>query len=574
MTNDLAPEDLRSHRWFGVDDLRSFGHRSRVRQMGYSAEDFAGKPVIGVINTWSDISPCHAHFKQRVEDVKRGVHQAGGFPIELPAMSLSEMFQKPTTMLYRNLLAMETEELLRSHPVDGCVLMGGCDKTTPALLMGARSMDLPAVFLPAGPMLPGRWAGQSLGSGTDTWRYWQELRAGRITHEDWDAIEAGIARTPGHCMTMGTASTMTSAAEAMGMTLPGAASIPAPMAAHIQMAAATGRRIVEMVWEDLRPSAVLTREAMLNAATVVMSLAGSTNSVIHLVALARRAGVRFELDDFDELARVVPVLANIRPSGEYLMADFYDAGGLPALMRNLGDLLDRDALTINGRSLGDNLAGARVYDDDVIRSSGTALRAEGGLAVLRGTPAPDGCVIKVSAATPGLTEHRGPAVVFDDYEDLAARIDDPDLDVTARSVLVLRGCGPVGGPGMPEWGMLPIPKKLLAEGVEDMVRISDARMSGTSYGTCVLHVAPESAVGGPLALVRTGDLVEISVTERRVDLLVDEAELARRREHWVAPPPRYVRGFGAMFTEHIRQADQGCDFDFLEGAGNPEPAIH
>lgn len=574
MTNPVRPEDLRSHRWFGVDDLRSFGHRSRARQMGYSSEDFAGKPVIGVINTWSDINPCHAHFKQRVDDVKRGVQQAGGFPLELPAMSLSEMFQKPTTMLYRNFLAMETEELLRSHPVDGCVLMGGCDKTTPALLMGAISMDLPAVFLPAGPMLPGRWAGQSLGSGTDTWKYWQELRAGRITRQDWDAIEAGIARTPGHCMTMGTASTMTSAAEAMGMTLPGAASIPAPMAAHIQMAAATGRRIVEMVSEDLRPSAIITRESLLNAATVILSLAGSTNSVIHLIALAKRAGVPLNLTDFDALARTVPVLANIRPSGEFLMSDFYDAGGLPALMRNLGDRLHRDARTINGHSLGENVSEASVHDDAVIRTPVTALRAEGGLAVLKGTLAPDGCVIKVSAASPQLLEHRGRAVVFDDYEDLAARINDEDLEVASSSVLILRGCGPVGGPGMPEWGMLPIPKKLLAEGVEDMVRISDARMSGTSYGTCILHVAPESAVGGPLALVRSGDLVEISVAERRIDLLVDEVELAGRRDDWVAPPPVYTRGFGALFAEHIGQADQGCDFDFLEGAGNPEPAIH
>jgi dihydroxy-acid dehydratase len=567
-------DGLRSHRWFGGDDLRSFGHRSRVRQMGYSTEDFAGKPVIGIINTWSDINPCHAHFRQRAEDVKRGVHQAGGFPLELPAMSLSEMFQKPTTMLYRNFLAMETEELLRSHPVDGCVLMGGCDKTTPALLMGAISMDLPAIFLPAGPMLPGRWAGQSLGSGTDTWKYWQQLRAGRISRQDWDAIEAGIARTPGHCMTMGTASTMTSAAEALGMTLPGAASIPAPMAAHNQMSAATGRRIVGMVDEDLRPSAVITRESFLNAATVILSLAGSTNSVIHLIALAKRTGVALALEHFDALARTIPVLANIRPSGEHLMSDFYDAGGLPALMHNLGDLLHRDARTVNGRTLGDNVSRAVVHDDAVIRPVEAPVRAEGGLAVLKGTLAPNGCVMKVSAASPQLLEHRGPAVVFDDYEDLSARIDDPDLDVTAESVLILRGCGPVGGPGMPEWGMLPIPKKLLAEGVEDMVRISDARMSGTSYGTCILHVAPESAVGGPLGLVRTGDQVDVSVAERRIDLLVDDDELARRKEAWVAPPPHFERGFGALFTEHISQADQGCDFDFLEGAGNPEPAIH
>lgn len=570
----MHPQELRSHRWYGVDDLRSFGHRSRTRQMGYSPEDFAGKPVIGIINTWSDINPCHSHFKQRVEDVKRGVFQAGGFPLELPAMSLSEIFQKPTTMLYRNFLAMETEELLRSHPVDGCVLMGGCDKTTPALLMGAASMNLPAVFLPAGPMLPGRWAGESLGSGTDTWKYWQKLRAGEISLEDWDAIEAGIARTPGHCMTMGTASTMTSAAEAMGMTLPGAASIPAPMAAHIQMSAASGRRIVEMVWEDLRPRTILTRAALLNAAAVVLALAGSTNSVIHLIALAKRTGSDLSLDDFDKLARSVPVLANIRPSGEFLMSDFYDAGGLPALMKNLGHRLDLDSMTINGRSLRANLEKAIVHDDAVIRTTETAVRSEGGLAVLKGSLAPNGCVIKVSAASPALLKHRGPAVVFDDYDDLSARIDDPALDVQASSVLILRGCGPVGGPGMPEWGMLPIPKKLLAEGVEDMVRISDARMSGTSYGTCVLHVAPEAAVGGPLGLVRTGDIIEVDVEDRRIDLMVDEAELAERRAQWVAPAPVYERGFGALSAQHISQADQGCDFDFLEGAGNPEPAIH
>jgi dihydroxy-acid dehydratase len=566
--------DLRSHRWFGVDDLRSFGHRSRTKQMGYSAEDFAGKPVIGIINTWSDINPCHAHFRQRVDDVKRGVQQGGGFPLELPAMSLSEMFQKPTTMLYRNFLAMETEELLRSYPVDGCVLMGGCDKTTPALLMGAISMDLPAIFLPAGPMLRGRWAGTTLGSGSDTWKYWQKLRAGQISRADWQAIEDGIARTPGHCMTMGTASTMTSAAESMGMTLPGAASIPATMSAHAQMAAATGRRIVEMVWEDMLPSTVLTRDALLNAVTVVLALAGSTNSVVHLIAIARRAGIDLTLSDFDRLARQTPVLANIRPSGEFLMEDFYDAGGLPALMRNLGDRLRLDCVAVNGRALGANIDGAEVYDSDVIRTPQTAVHAEGGLAVLEGNVAPGGCVIKVPAASPELLKHTGPAVVFDDYEDLAERIDDPDLEVSARSVLVLRGCGPIGGPGMPEWGMLPIPKKLLAEGVEDMVRVSDARMSGTSYGTCVLHVAPESAVGGPLALVQDGDLISLDVAARRIDLLVDESELARRAARRVAPPAVYQRGYGALAAQHMSQADQGCDFDFLEGAGNPEPAIH
>ena len=574
MTAKVSVEDLRSHRWFGVDDLRSFGHRSRTKQMGYSAVDFADKPVIGIINTWSDINPCHAHFKQEVDDVKRGVHQAGGFPIELPAMSLSEMFQKPTTMLYRNFLAMETEELLRSHPVDGCVLMGGCDKTTPALLMGAASMNLPAIFLPAGPMLAGRWAGQKLGSGSDTWKYWQKLRAGQISRADWQGIEEGIARTPGHCMTMGTASTMTSAAEAMGMTLPGAASIPAPMSAHAQMAAASGRRIVEMVWEDLRPDGILTREGLLNAVSVVLSLAGSTNSVVHLIALARRVGVDLGLADFDRLARDVPVLANIRPSGTYLMEDFYDAGGLPALMSNLADRLRLDCPTVNGRTLGENLQAAQVYDDEVIRTVDRPLHAEGGLAVLTGNLAPTGCVIKVPAASPHLLKHSGPAVVFDDYEDLMERIDDPDLEVTADSVLVLRGCGPVGGPGMPEWGMLPIPKKLLADGVEDMVRISDARMSGTSYGTCILHVSPESAVGGPLALVESGDIISVDVEARRIDWTVDDSERQARLQRWVAPTPIYARGYGALAATHMSQANDGCDFDFLEGTGNPEPAIH
>ncbi|PRX98036.1 L-arabinonate dehydratase [Allonocardiopsis opalescens] len=575
MTTHRDPTRLRSHRWFGVNDLRSFGHRSRAKQMGFDRQDFAGKPVIGIINTWSDINPCHTHFKQRVEDAKRGVYQAGGFPLEIPAMSLSEPFQKPTTMLYRNLLALEVEELMRSYPLDGVVLMGGCDKTTPALVMGALSADLPAIFLPAGPMLRGRWAGQVLGSGSDTWKYWAKLRTGEITQEQWEGIEDGIARSPGHCMTMGTASTMTSAVEAMGLSLPGAASIPAAFSAHAQMGAATGREIVEMVWEGRTPGSLVTRESVADAVTVVLALAGSTNSVIHLLAIAGRAGVELTLADFDELSRRVPVLANLRPSGTYLMEDFYDAGGLRGLMARLGDLLHLDRPTVNGRTLGENLAGAQVYDDDVIRTPETALSTEGGLAILRGSLAPDGAVIKTTAATPSLLRHTGPAVVFDDYDDLAARIDDPDLDVTADSVLVLRGSGPVGGPGMPEWGMLPIPRKLLAQGVEDMVRISDARMSGTSYGTCVLHVAPESAVGGPLALVRTGDLIELDVARRRLELLVDPAELERRRADWRPPVSPYQRGYARAALSRMGQADTGCDFDFLEGrGGNPEPAIH
>jgi dihydroxy-acid dehydratase len=575
--SERSPEELRSHRWFGPDDLRAFGHRSRAKQMGFGPEDYAGKPVIAVVNTWSDLNTCHTHFRERAEQVKRGVLQAGGFPVELPAMSLGEQFQKPTTMLYRNFLAMETEELLRSYPVDGAVLMGGCDKTTPGLVMGATSMDIPAIFLPAGPMLPGRWGREVLGSGSDAWKYWDAKRAGEIGDCEWRGIEDGIARSPGHCMTMGTASTMTAAAEALGLTLPGASSIPAAYAPHARMAAATGRRAVEMVWRDVRPRGVLTAEAFDNAVTTVLALSGSTNSVIHLIAMAGRAGVPLDLDRFDALARRVPVLADIRPSGAHLMADFYDAGGLPGLLARLGDrgLLNLDAATVNGRTLGENVAGAPVHDDAVIRTADRPLFPEGGLAVLRGSLAPDGCVIKHAAADPALLTHTGPAVVFDDYDDLAARIDADDLDVTADSVLVLRHAGPLGGPGMPEWGMLPIPKKLLRQGARDMVRISDARMSGTSYGTCILHVAPEAHVGGPLALVRDGDPIRLDVPARRLDLLVDEPELASRRAALTPRPAPYPRGYGRLFAEHITQADQGCDFDFLAAEGEiPEPAIH
>ncbi len=530
--------------------------------------------MIGVLNTWSELNPCHTHFRDRAEEVKRGVWQAGGFPVELPAMSLSEPFQKPTTMLYRNMLAMEAEELLRSHPVDGAVLMGGCDKTTPGLVMGATSMGLPFVFLPAGPMLPGRWGAEVLGSGSDAWKYWAQKRAGRITEQDWNEIENGIARSPGHCMTMGTASTMTAAAEALGLTLPGASSVPAAFSGHARMAVATGRRIVDMVWQDLRPAEVLTAAAFRNAVTVVMALGGSTNAVIHLVAMAGRAGVDLPLEAFDEIARRTPVLANIRPSGEYLMADFHDAGGLRALMAQLADLLDLDARTVGGGTLGENIAGAAVHDADIIRPRDRALSPEGALAVLRGSLAPDGCVIKTTAASPELLQHTGRAVVFDDYDNLAARIDADDLDVDETCVLVLRGAGPLGGPGMPEWGQLPIPKKLLQRGVTDMVRISDARMSGTSYGTCVLHVAPESAAGGPLALVRDGDLITLDVPARRLDLLVPDEELAQRRAAWQPPAPPAGRGYGALFAQHVTQANEGCDFDFLAGSGAPEPAIH
>ena len=571
------PDSLRSARWFAPDDLRSFGHRSRIMQMGYAPADWVGKPVIGIVNTWSDLQPCHAHFKQRVEDVKRGVLQAGGFPVELPAISVSESFVKPTTMLYRNLLAMETEELLRSHPVDGAVLMGGCDKSTPALLMGAISAGYPCIYLPAGPMLRGNYKGQILGSGSDAWKLWDERRAGNITKTEWIGVEGGIARSHGTCMTMGTASTMTAIAEAIGMTLPGASSIPAADAGHIRMSAECGRRIVDMVWSDLTPAKVLSRTSFENAIVVAMAMGCSTNAIIHLVAMARRAGFDIGLADFDRASREVPVIANIRPSGDtYLMEDFFYAGGLPALMSRLDGHLKLDAMTVTGATLGENIAGAAVYNDDVIRPLENPIYAEGALAVLRGNLAPSGCVIKPSACAPRYLRHTGPALVFDDYAAMRKAVDDDNLDVTADHVLVLRNAGPQGGPGMPEWGMLPIPKKLLEQGVRDMLRLSDARMSGTSYGACILHVAPEAYIGGPLALVRTGDLISVDVAARRIHLEVSDDELARRKAAWTPPPRRYERGYGWMFSKHILQADAGCDFDFLEtsfGAPVGEPDI-
>jgi dihydroxy-acid dehydratase len=572
-----TPETLRSARWFGPPSLRSFSHRSRMRQLGVDAAEHTGKPVIAVINTWSELNPCLMHLRERAEQVKRGVWQAGGFPVEFGAATLSETFCKPTPMLYRNLLAMEVEETLRSYPADGAVLLGGCDKTTPALLMGAASAGLPAIYVPAGPMLRGVYRGQAVGSGTDMWKFWDDYRAGLIGDCELADLECGIARSPGHCMTMGTASTMTSCAEALGMTLPGAASIPAVDSAHHRMAAATGRRIVDMVWEDLTPGAILTREAFEDAVATAIALGGSTNAVIHLVAMAGRCGVRLTLDDFDAVSRRVPVLANIRPTGQYLMEDFYTAGGLPALLAQLAQVpgaLHTGRVTVTGRPLAEQLAPAQVWDPDVIRSPDNALSAEGGLAVLRGNLAPDGAVIKPLAAEPQLLRHTGPAVVFDSYAQMQERINDPALGVTPGSVLVLRGAGPKGGPGMPEYGMLPIPGYLLARGVRDMVRVSDARMSGTSYGACVLHVAPEAWVGGPLALVRAGDPITLNVAERLLRLEVDDAELDRRRAAWRAPPPRFGRGYGALYTEHVTQANEGCDFEFLARPGatpDPEP---
>ena len=546
--------------------------------MGYSAEDWQGKPVIGIINTWSDINQCHAHFKDRVEWIKRGVHQAGGFPLELPAMTLSEVFLKPSAMLHRNLLAMETEEVLRSYPIDGVVLMGGCDKTTPALLMGAISMNLPSIYFPAGPMLRGNWQGKPLGSGTDSWKYWDELRAGKITPEDWNEVEAGIARSHGHCMTMGTASTMTSIAESIGFTLPGAASIPAPDANHTRMATAVGRRSVDMVWEDFKPRDFLTRDSFENGIAAAMAMGCSTNAIIHVVAMGRRAGFDISLDDFDQIGRTVPVIANVRPNGDtFLMEDFYYAGGLPAMLKRMEQHLNTQCLTVNGHSIGDNIARAKVHNDEVIRPLENPVQDSGALVVLKGNLAPDGCVMKVSAMDQRFLSHTGPAIVFDDYPAMKAAVDDENLDVTPDHVMVLRNAGPQGGPGMPEWGMLPIPTVLVKQGVRDMLRISDARMSGTSYGACVLHIAPESHIGGPLALIENGDMITVDVAERSIKAELTEETLATRRAALLAPEAKYQRGYGFMYSKHISQAPEGCDFDFLQtdfGDEVPEPPIY
>ncbi|WBU56080.1 L-arabinonate dehydratase [Paracoccus sediminicola] len=569
-------EQLRSARWFAPDDLRSFGHRSRMMQLGYSEEEFIGKPIIGIMNTWSELNSCHGHFPERVKDVKRGVLQAGGFPVEMPSLSVDESFTKPTSMLYRNMLAMETEEMIRSHPLDGVVLMGGCDKTTPGLVMGAITAGVPSIFLPAGPMLRGHYAGKILGSGSDSWKYWDERRAGNITDEEWLGIQGGIARSVGTCMTMGTASTMTSITEALGLSLPGASSIPAADSGHQRLGSDCGRRIVEMVWEDLTPDRIVTEISVRNAVIVAMATGCSTNAVVHLIAMARRAGVNLTLDDLDALSRETPMICNVRPSGkDYLMEDFFYAGGLRALMTQLGEKLDRSALTVTGKTLGEGIEGAQIYNDDVIRPLSNPVYHEGSLAVLRGNLCPDGAVIKPAACDPKFYVHEGPAIVFDSYPEMKKAVDDDDLDITPDHVMVLRNAGPQGGPGFPEWGMLPIPKALIKQGHRDMLRISDARMSGTSYGACVLHVAPESFIGGPLALLQTGDTVRLDVPNRRLDMLVDEAEIARRRAAWQPPQPRFDRGYGWMFSQHVTQADKGCDFDYLQRdfgkpAGEPD----
>jgi len=574
MNSPNDPSKLRSHRWFGPDDLRSFGHRSRFKGMGLDDQDFENKPIVGVLNTWSEMNTCHSHFRERVQEVKRGVLQAGGFPVEIPVMSLGEMLMKPTTMLYRNLLAMETEEVLRCHPIDAAVLMGGCDKTVPAMLMGALSADIPSVFLPAGPMLNAHWRDTTLGSGTDAWKYWAERCAGNLCDGEWKEIENCIARSAGTCMTMGTASTMACIAEALGMTLPGASSIPAVVAEHSRLAVATGRLAVELAWTDRKPSRLLSAGSFINAMITQLAIGGSTNAIVHLIAMAGRAGLKVSLDDFDAWSRKVPVLANIRPSGKYLMEDFHRAGGLRALWSGLQGLLDTSAKQVDGRTLADSIAQSQRIDPDVIRTTSDPIVEQGGTCVLRGNLAPNGCVIKASASTARLLQHRGPAVVFENYPDLKKRIHDPDLPVTADSVLVLKDAGPLGAPGFPEWGMLPIPEKLLKAGVRDMVRISDARMSGTSYGTCVLHVSPESRLGGPLAWVQTGDIIELDVPARRISLLVSEEILSQRKEHWRPAPEHASRGYTWLYTKHVTQADRGCDFDFLEGGDyGKEPDI-
>jgi dihydroxy-acid dehydratase len=562
----MTAQPLRSRNWFGRTDLDGFAHRSWLKTEGFSDVVFDGRPVIGIANSWSELTSCNAHLRQVAEAVKRGVWSAGGFPLEFPTISLGEVLMKPTTMLFRNLMAMDVEECIRAYPLDAVVLLSGCDKTTPAMLMGAASCDVPAIMVTGGPMLRGVWRQEELGSGTDLWRLWAEHRAGRLSDEEFCEAESCMSRSAGHCMVMGTASTMAAMAEALGMTLPGNAAIPGPDSRRLALAELSGRRAVEMArGGGPRPAEVMTAQAFDNAIRADMAIGGSTNAIIHLVALAGRMGVPLPLSRFDQLSRTTPLLVNVRPSGKYLMEDFFYAGGLPAVLRALLPLLHAEALSVNGRTVADNVAEARCHNDDVIRSLDLPLAAEGGTVILQGNLCPDGAVLKQSAASAHLLVHRGRAVVFEDHDDLHRRIDDPALVVDERSILVLKHAGPKGAPGMPEWGAAPIPTKLLRQGVKDMVRISDARMSGTSYGTVVLHVAPESAVGGPLVLVQDGDEIELDVPRRRLTLHVDDAELGRRKAAWRPRPPHFTRGYGRLFLEHVLQANAGCDFDFLRG---------
>jgi len=555
---------LRSAEWWSGPEYYNFARRAWLRSEGFTRDAVEGKPVIGICNSWSELNNCNAHLRTVAEAVKRGVWAAGGVPLEFPTISLGEMFMRPTAMLFRNLMAMDVEECIRANPMDGVVLLCGCDKTTPAQLMGAASADLPAIVVPGGPMLSGLWKDQKLGSGTDGRKLFDLYRAGKINDEELCEIEGGLARSAGHCTVMGTASTMTSLAEALGMTLTGCAAVPAVDSRRMTFAEQSGRRMVEMVRENLRPSAVMTRQAFENAITVNMAIGGSTNAVIHLIAIAGRLGIELELDLFDSISRRTPFLVNVKPSGEFLMEDFFSAGGVPAVMREILPLLHGGAITVTGKSIAENVNDAPCHRREVIRTTADPLHAEGGTVVLWGNLAPDGAVIKQTAASPHLLQHIGPAYVFETHAQMLEEIDREDLPVTRDTVLVMKNCGPKGGPGFPEWGQIPLPRKMLLEGVEDMVRISDARMSGTSFGTVVLHVAPESAVGGPLALVHTGDMIELDTTGRRVSLLVTEHELAHRRAQFVPPVPHYTRGYGRLFLEHVTQANRGCDFDFLE----------
>jgi dihydroxy-acid dehydratase len=562
----MSQPRLRSRDWFDTPELYGWLRTAALRSQGLTPEAIGTRPVIGICNTWSELTHCNAHLRQLAEAVRRGVWQAGGLPLEFPVLSTGEFNMRPTAMLFRNLASMDVEESIRANPLDGVVLLGGCDKTTPALLMGAASADVPAVLVTGGPQLNGNWRGEDVGSCTDCRRYQTELRAGRITPDDWAELQGCILRSPGHCMTMGTASTMACLAEALGIAPPGNGATPAPDSRRLQIAEAAGRYVMGLVERDVRPSHILTRTAFDNAIRVLHAVGGSTNAVIHLVAIAGRLGIELPLERFDELARTTPFLLNLKPSGRFLMENFFHAGGVPALVAELAPLLDLSAPTVTGKTLGENCAGAKVWNREVIHPLAAPIAPEGGLAVLRGSLAPSGAIIKPTAATPALLTHRGRAVVFEDHDDLNRRVDDPDLDVKPDDVLVMRNAGPIGGPGMPEWGFLPIPKKLLATGVRDIVRISDARMSGTAFGTVVVHVSPESAVGGPLAAVRTGDLIELDVPNRKLELLVEPAEVARRLAESPPGGSRPERGYRRLYAQHVLQAEGGCDFDFLRAA--------
>ncbi|RZJ13621.1 MAG: dihydroxy-acid dehydratase [Rubrivivax sp.] len=565
-SDNPGKKKLRSQEWFGGRDKMGFVHRAWLRNQGHPNDYFTGKPVIGICNTWSDLTPCNAHLRDLAESVKRGILEAGGVPMEFPVMSLGETIMKPTTMLFRNLASMDVEESLRANPLDGVVLMTGCDKTTPSLLMGACSVGLPALVVSGGPMLNGKFRGGEIGSGTFNWQVKAKIDSGEFTAADLTEAEVCGARSAGHCNTMGTASTMAVMAEALGMTLPGMASIPAADSRKKLMAQLSGRRIVDMVREDLTMDKLLTRQAFENAIVVNAAVGGSTNLILHLLAIAGRIGVPLALEDFDRHGSQVPLLVNLKPSGQRLMEDFFYAGGLSVVMKELGELLHRGVLTANGQTLDDNYRAAQCYDTTVIRPLSEPLQPAAGIAVLRGNLCEQGAVIKPSAATPALLQHRGPAVVFSSMEDYHARVDDPGLAITADSVIVLQGVGPRGYPGMPEVGNVDLPRKLVEQGVQDMVRISDGRMSGTAYGTVVLHVAPESAAGGTLGLVQDGDLIELDVPARRLQLLVDDAELARRRAAWVPPAPVATRGYVKLYVDHVQQAHLGADMDVLVGS--------